>query len=180
MISVFGATEFPTTLGINPIDCASKLATYVKGNNLDGVDIDWEDNHAMEAGSGEEWLVSFTIKLRELLPSHIITHAPQAPYFSSSHYKNGGYLAVHHRAGHLIDFYNIQFYNQGNTTYYTYQRLFIESGGYFPGTSVKEIAEKGVPLNKIIVGKPVNPTDATNTGWMDHSVLAQAVKRASE
>lgn len=41
MISAFGATEFPTTLGINPIDCAVKLATYVKGNNLDGVDIDW-------------------------------------------------------------------------------------------------------------------------------------------
>jgi chitinase len=45
---------------------------------------------------------------------------------------------------------------------------------------VKEIAEKGVPLNKIVVGKPVNQSDATNTGWMDHFALAQAVKRASE
>lgn len=47
MISAFGATEFPTTMNINPVECASKLAAYVKANNLDGVDIDWEDNHAM-------------------------------------------------------------------------------------------------------------------------------------
>lgn len=42
------------------------------------------------------------------------------------------------------------------------------------------MAEKGVPLNKIIVGKPVNQNDATNTGWMNHSTLAEAVKRAYE
>jgi len=41
MVSAFGATEFPTTLNINPIECANKLAIFVKGNNLDGVDIDW-------------------------------------------------------------------------------------------------------------------------------------------
>lgn len=35
----------------------------------------------MEAGQGETWLITFTRKLRELLPTHIITHAPQAPYF---------------------------------------------------------------------------------------------------
>ena len=28
-------------------------------NNLDGVDIDWEDNAAMEAGTGEAWLIKF-------------------------------------------------------------------------------------------------------------------------
>jgi len=50
-------------------------------NNVDGVDIDWEDNAAMEAGIGEEWLVKFQLKLRECLPNHIISHAPQAPYF---------------------------------------------------------------------------------------------------
>jgi hypothetical protein len=48
---------------------------------LDGVDIDWEDNAAMEAGKGEDWLISFQTKLRQLLPNHIITHAPQGPYF---------------------------------------------------------------------------------------------------
>lgn len=52
MISAFGATEFPTTNGIDPVDCANKLAAFVAENNLDGVDIDWEDNAAMEAGKG--------------------------------------------------------------------------------------------------------------------------------
>jgi chitinase len=125
LISVFGATEFPTNANIDPLACATKLASYVSTNNLDGVDIDWEDNYAMEAGTGERWLIAFTIKLRELLPSHIITHAPQAPYFCKEHYKNGGYVTVNNEVGPLIDFYNIQFYNQGNTTYDTYDKLFI-------------------------------------------------------
>ena len=41
LISAFGATEFPTSAGVDPIACADKLATFVSGNNLDGVDIDW-------------------------------------------------------------------------------------------------------------------------------------------
>ena len=52
MISAFGATEFPTSNGVDPTDCAVKLGEFVKNNNLDGVDIDWEDNAAMEAGKG--------------------------------------------------------------------------------------------------------------------------------
>jgi chitinase len=55
-----------------------------------------------------------------LLPTHVISHAPQAPYFAGNHYKNGGYQTVHAKVGNLIDFYNIQFYNQEATTYDTY------------------------------------------------------------
>ena len=40
--------------------------------------------------------------------------APQAPYFSSTHYKNGAMLTVHAAVGDQIDWYNIQFYNQGS------------------------------------------------------------------
>ena len=36
----------------------------------------------------------------------------------------------------MIDFYNVQFYNQGSTSYDTYEKLFVQSGGYFPTTSV--------------------------------------------
>ena len=82
--------------------------------------------------------------------------------------------------GHLIDFYNVQFYNQGNTTYDTYEKLFLQSGGYFPGTSVRELAERGVALNKIVVGKPVTQGDATGTGWMDKNALSSAVMRANQ
>jgi chitinase len=84
-------------------------------NNFDGVDVDWEDNNAMENGTGEDWLIKFQLKLRQILPNHIISHAPQAPYFKEDHYKNGAYVTVNRKVGHTIDFYNIQFYNQGNT-----------------------------------------------------------------
>lgn len=147
-------------------------------NNLDGVDIDWEDNAAMEAGKGEQWLIAFTQRLRSMLPNHIITHAPQAPYFCAERYKNGGYVNIHQQVGSLIDFYNVQFYNQGNNRYDTYETLFVCSGSNFPGTSVKEISQRGVPLEKIVVGKPVNSGDATNTGYTDKSVLSNAFVRA--
>jgi hypothetical protein len=81
MVSAFGATEFPTNAGYDPTVCAGKLGDFVNNNNLDGVDIDWEDNLAMEAGTGEAWLITFSKELRRLLPNHIISHAPQAPYF---------------------------------------------------------------------------------------------------
>lgn len=41
MISAFGATEFPTSLGVDAATCATELATFVSQNNLDGVDLDW-------------------------------------------------------------------------------------------------------------------------------------------
>lgn len=41
LISAFGATQFPTTAGVDPIDCARRLGAFVRDNNLDGVDIDW-------------------------------------------------------------------------------------------------------------------------------------------
>jgi len=41
LVSAFGATEFPTSAGKDPIATANKLAQFVLNNNLDGVDIDW-------------------------------------------------------------------------------------------------------------------------------------------
>lgn len=41
MISAFGATEFPTTAGKDPIVTANQLADFTLKNNVDGVDIDW-------------------------------------------------------------------------------------------------------------------------------------------
>lgn len=105
--------------------------------------------------------------MRKRLPQHIISHAPQAPYFSSTHYKNGGYLFVDKRIGQSIDFYNVQFYNQESTGYDSYRGLFIESDGWALGTSVGEILKKGVHPDKIVVGKPVGKGDAYNSGCVD-------------
>ena len=53
-------------------------------------------------------------------------------------YPNGAYQDVHKIVGHLIDWYNVQFYNQGDTEYNTYELLFIDAKyGEWNETSVK-------------------------------------------
>jgi len=78
LVSAFGATEFPTSEGKDPVTTCTNLAEFVLANNFDGVDIDWEDNEAMELGTGEQWLITCTKTLRKYLPKgkYIITHAP--------------------------------------------------------------------------------------------------------
>ncbi len=71
------------------------------------------------------------------MPTQTITHAPQAPYFKNEYYPKGGYYTVDKEVGSLIDFYNVQFYNQGDTQYNTYNELFIKATGFFSNTSVK-------------------------------------------
>lgn len=175
LISAFGATEYPTTSGYNATDCALKLADYVKRNQLDGVDIDYEDTPAFAAGKGEAWLITLTTVLRQNLPADaIITHAPQAPYFGGvSLYPNNAYLAIDQAVGSMINFYNIQFYNQGVGLYDTAQGLFNVSGGWAPKTSVNEIIAAGVPAEKLVVGKPATTGDGNN-GWMSGVSLSDA------
>ncbi len=86
-----------------------------------------------------------------------MSHSPLAPYFAGyPTYKNGGYLRVNQEVGDMIDFYNVQYYNQGVQGYDSYNELFIHSTGVFGGTAVKDIhINAGVALDKIIVGKPV-------------------------
>jgi hypothetical protein len=82
----------PTNL--DPSSVATSLANWVLDNNLDGVDIDYEDNDAMTLSTAENWLITFQRKLKQLLPNHLISHAPQAPYFSTTQYRAGGYITV--------------------------------------------------------------------------------------
>jgi chitinase len=120
----------------------------------------------MEAGTGEEWIIRFHTQLRSRLPTHIISHCPQAPYFKSEAYKNGAYSTIHNKIGSTIDFYNTQFYNQGDTKYDTYEELFIKATGFFSGTSVQELINRGIPAKKIVVGKPAALVDVMNTGYV--------------
>lgn len=60
MVSAFGATEYPTTSGIDPTKCAQSISDYVKRNQLDGIDVDWEDTAAFNSGIGESWLITLT------------------------------------------------------------------------------------------------------------------------
>jgi chitinase len=182
LVSAFGATDFPTSQGADPIEVAEALAKFVIDNGLDGVDLDWEDNAAMETGTGEPWLISCTQKLRELLGKpYIITHAPQAPYFMGvTKYPAGGYLKINEDVGNDIDWYNIQFYNQDSSKYDTYQTLFDSSDGWATNTAVKQIAAAGVPKEKLVVGKGVKPEDYYNTGYVPVDDLASYLRQGVE
>jgi chitinase len=181
MVSAFGSTQAPTSAGIDVVDCANKLAKFVIDNQFDGVDIDWEDTPAFNRNdsSGENWLINITTLLRERLgPGRIITHAPQAPYFSKGLYPKGGYLTVDQQVGYMIDFYNVQFYNQGVGTYDNAERLFNVSGDWAPYSSINEITTiGGVPASKVVLGKPATTADGNN-GWMSAADLNAAIKAA--
>jgi len=58
MLSAFGASENPTKL--DPTSTCTNFANYALNMGYDGVDIDYEDNGAMYAGTGEAWLISCT------------------------------------------------------------------------------------------------------------------------
>lgn len=60
LVTAFGPFERPTTKGINPIMCAKKLAKYVLANQLDGVDINYEDDFAIASGTADLWLSAFS------------------------------------------------------------------------------------------------------------------------
>lgn len=77
----------------------------------------------------------------------------------------------------MIDFYNIQFYNQGVNTYTTYEDLFTNSVGYFSATSVQQIIERGISSRKIVLGKPATTSDASN-GYVDPVDLGIWSKKA--
>lgn len=75
-------------------------------------------------------------------------------------------MTVHKAVGNLIDFYNVQFYNQGDTGYGNYSELFLKATGTFSGTSYFELMNRGIPARKIVMGKPATQGDVMNTGYV--------------
>lgn len=74
---------------------------------------------AMNSAQAVSWIVELQVELRNLLPSpYIISHAPVAPWFTSANdYSDGSYVAIQQQVGDTIDFYSVQFYNQGADQY---------------------------------------------------------------
>ncbi|KII87370.1 glycoside hydrolase family 18 protein [Plicaturopsis crispa FD-325 SS-3] len=178
VVSVFGSTDTPVSSGADATATAQTIAAWVKQYDLDGVDVDFEDFAAMNAGTGTAWLVTFTQALRAELPqgTYIITHAPVAPWFSASKFPTG-YLEVEKQVGSLIDWYNIQFYNQGTTEYTTCDGLLTTSSSTWPASSLFEIVAAGVDQSKLVIGKPATGSDATN-GYVDAATLAGCLATA--
>lgn len=183
IVSAFGSTDTPTTDGVDPIATANKMAEFVIQYGLDGIDVDYEDYEAINKGDGkgEAWVISFTKQLRAKLPKgkYILTHAPVAPWFSPGRFGGGAYLTVHKEVGDLIDWYNIQFYNQGSSEYTTCEGLVFQSSPSWPQSSLLEIAHNGVPMHKIVIGKPGKADDASN-GFMSTNTLAGCLNQAKK
>lgn len=112
MVSAFGATDRPQSgpgLG-NATKTANRLADFVLSHQLDGVDVDYEEIDTFANGRAVPWLIALTKQLRRRLPKdkYLISHAPVAPWFAASVYKDGGYVTINREVGDDIDFYNVQ------------------------------------------------------------------------
>ncbi|KAF7983288.1 hypothetical protein HWV62_22945 [Athelia sp. TMB] len=200
IVSAFGSSDNPASSGADPTTIAQAIATWVTTYDLDGVDVDFEDETAFNKGdgSGEQWLITFTTALRAALPSgqYLISHArefsptpttcsPQlmnlqavAPWFEPApRWGGGGYLLVDQKVGSMIDFYNVQFYNQGVDEYVDCAGLLTTSSSAWPNTALFQIIASGIPSDKLLIGKPGTAADATN-GYVDPTSLATCVAQA--
>lgn len=100
--------------------------------------------------------------------------------FSPGHWGGGAYLTVDRTVGHLIDWYNVQFYNQGLLEYVTCPGLITASSPTWPNTAVFQIAAQSIPLNKLVIGKPALPAVDASNGWMDPLTLSSCLKEARQ
>eukprot|EP01084_Bolivina_argentea_P029989 55636_1 len=171
-------------------DVATSLSQYAVNYSYDGVDINWQEplyfNHN---GDGEIWLTNFTAVLYNTLSNeptkYYITHSPAAPSFGGT-YTQGAYLTVHTNVGHMIDWYNIQFCNQG-ISYNTFETMFIESIGWSSNSSVYQMIKGqnaygiSIPAEKIVIGKlALGGTSDYVDGTTLNSIFNQAISVAND
>jgi hypothetical protein len=152
--------------------------------------VDWEDFRALGKNNGhaEAWLTNLTLALRAQLPndSYFLTHAPVAPWFTTSEstYPHGAYraLAQNPLTNASIDWFNIQYYNQGDMYASCEELIFQSPGGAFPHTSVSEIHNKtGVAMDKLVIGKPARYPDVfKGEGYMSPADEAACLERAQK
>ncbi|KZK89552.1 Glycosyl hydrolases family 18 [Pseudovibrio sp. Ad5] len=164
LISIGGevfTTAAWAALANNLDNTVQQLTKMVTDHGLDGVDIDWEDT-GYTGYDAPTFLIDLSKALKSKLPEdqNFVTHAPQAPYF----YGGAGYLQVYvdvaKNAGDTVDLYNIQYYNN---QWYVGETAEEETGkvagtepvggSTFP-SSIIGIASTGVPISKLILGKP--------------------------
>jgi hypothetical protein len=135
----------------------TQVATLVKGNNLHGLDFD------LEAFGTYDDLINYVPNAhnaaRNILgPEFIISHAPQAPYFSAvSTFGNGtssGYADIYTMCDNIA-FFNIQYYNQYYIIYTTYETIFemADPANIPDNQAVLQIVNQNIPWSKIVVGK---------------------------
>lgn len=149
---------------------ADELARFVKENDLDGIDIDWEDTAAFMGQGGYDgvaFLVEITRALRQQLPAsrYLISHAPQSPYLDASYDPMSGYIKVMAQAGNDIDLVNVQFYN--NPPWSGDPGVIVSSYQAFA-----KLPNMGT--EKLLVGLPANP-DCAGSGYIPPEIIAEQI-----
>merc|ERR1712071_49758 len=66
---------------------------------------------------------------------------------------------------------SVQFYNQGSQYYDTYENLCIAADGWTAESAVLEMVNNGIPMDRIVVGKPVGPAGYASNGYVDPNDL---------
>ena len=69
------------------------------------------------------------------------------------------------------------FYLEGASEYTTCTSLLTTSSGIWPQTALFQIASNGIPLSKLVIGKPATASDGSN-GYMSTSMLASCLEQA--
>jgi len=178
MLSAGGATEHLEMMVANyqGTDYGERAAQAVLDLDLDGLDFDLElepgNNGPFLDGSMQQFLIECSQAARDILGDEkLISHAPQGPYLGSWAGPSLGYTFVMTNHLGLIDFLNIQFYNQGSDQYVDYSGLFLKADGWTSETAVLEMIQNGVEASQIVVGKPIGPVGFASNGYVDPNDL---------
>ncbi|SFT60893.1 Chitinase [Pseudovibrio denitrificans] len=171
-------------LANNLDNTVQQLTKMVTDHGLDGVDIDWEDTN-YTGYDAPTFLVDLSKALKDQLPDghNFVTHAPQAPYFYGG--APGSYTQVYvdvaKNAGDAIDLYNIQYYNNqwyvGETAAEETGKVAgteLVNGQTFP-SSIIGIASTGVPISKLILGKPTTLQNVTGSASVNGYLSADEI-----
>jgi chitinase len=192
MVSAGGATEnvedFVKANTPTGAEYGKAAAEFAAAQMLDGVDFDLElapgNSAPFKDGSFISWAVAASKAAKSVFAragkTSVISHAPQAPYFSPVWAgKQAGYVEIWKQSEGSIDFFFVQYYNQGDGVYATFSEVFIESGGGFaPSTAVSELVAAGIPSTAIVVGKPVLMSGMANNGMVPAATLAAWISTA--
>ena len=225
MISAGGATDYPMSsypqTDEGGSDYGTDVANWAGQNNLNGIDFDIENfavGFTYENMTGDQcvsWVGQATISAYYTISYYnspiYISHSPQAPYFGpySSSVPSGvfwtgtcgGYTNIYNycalsSGGNIINWFNVQFYNQGCENYVSYSQIFVESTTtgseypWFPGTAIEEVAGSStspysyqkyssptVPQNVMLVGGLLAASFGSS-GYVDPTDLGNWISQA--
>ena len=188
VVSAFGATSFSSggfqqifdsPNYYDPYVLATDLVSWMKTNNCNSIDLDIEhlptqsdfpdtDKLAQYIGLLSQYVKQIYNTDMGFFPE--LSHAPQPPYFNGNgNWSLFGYVynRVEQYYGSYIDYYLIQYYNQGSYNYTSFDSMFVHDYSFF--ASVKELINASeisinyanIPINKIILGKVNNQQEVS-------------------